>query len=64
MHTLLLKVYVFATTLLSSREAQNLVEYSLMIAVLAFGSVAGMHSLASGVTIAFDNVSTDLATVL
>jgi Flp pilus assembly pilin Flp len=64
MHTLLTRIYVFATTLLTDRSAQNLVEYSLIVATLAFGCVAGMHSLANGVSIAFNDVSNDLATIL
>jgi Flp pilus assembly pilin Flp len=64
MNTLLLKVYTVALTLLTDRKAQNLVEYSMIVATIAFACVAGMHSLASGVSVAFDNVSSDLATVL
>ncbi|HUB29907.1 MAG TPA: hypothetical protein VL967_09425 [Terracidiphilus sp.] len=64
MNTLLLRIYVFASTLLTDRRAQNLVEYSLIIATLAFGCVAGLHSLANGVSTAFNDVSNDLATVL
>ena len=45
-------------------DGQDLVEYSLVIALLAFGSVAGMQSLSSGLSDAFRTISTDLSTSL
>lgn len=45
-------------------DAQDLVEYSLVVSLLAFGCLAGMQSLASGISIAFHNVSSGLATSL
>jgi pilus assembly protein Flp/PilA len=43
--------------ILTDESAQDLVEYSLIIAVMAFGAVAGMQSLASGVNVAFNSLS-------
>lgn len=43
-------------------DAQDLVEYALLIALLAFGATAGFKSLANGLTQAFSNVGTYLAT--
>jgi len=39
---------------------QDLVEYALVIALIAFGATAGMRKVASGITTAFSNVSTQL----
>lgn len=64
MSTLLLKIYRATACLLADQDAQNLVEYALVVACLAFGTVAGMHSLASGVSVAFNNVSSDLASAI
>ena len=44
--------------------AQETVEYALIVALMAFGAVAGMQSLAGGVTAALNDVSTTLATSL
>ncbi|HEY6490442.1 MAG: Flp family type IVb pilin [Terracidiphilus sp.] len=64
MPTLLLKIYRATVCLLADQDAQNLVEYCLIVSCLAFASVAGMHSLASGVSVAFNNVSSDLASAI
>ena len=43
---------------------QDLVEYSLVVALLAFGCVAGMQSLSSGISTSFSTMSSDLSTSL
>ena len=45
-------------------EGQDLVEYSLVIALMAFGCVAGMQSLSSGISDSFRTISSDLSTSL
>jgi pilus assembly protein Flp/PilA len=47
-------------TLLFSQEGQDLVEYALVVALIAFGATAGMKSLATGLNVAFGNISTKL----
>jgi pilus assembly protein Flp/PilA len=47
--------------LLSCEEGQDLVEYALVVALIAFGAVAGMKVLASGLNNAFSTISTTLA---
>jgi len=44
----------------SREEGQDLVEYALVVALIAFGATAGMGALASGINTAFTNVSTQL----
>jgi pilus assembly protein Flp/PilA len=61
MHKLILKVHFKLHSLLAGEEGQDLVEYALIVALLAFGCVAGMQSLASGINIAFNSVSSDIA---
>jgi pilus assembly protein Flp/PilA len=46
----------------SSEEGQDLVEYALVVALIAFGATAGMGALATGINTAFTNVSTKLGT--
>lgn len=46
--------------LTDSEEGQDLVEYALVVALIAFGAIAGMNALAGGINSAFDTVSTML----
>lgn len=68
MNNLLLKLYVKYQELVSREEGQDLVEYALVVALIAFGATAGMGALASGINTAFSNVSTklgsDITTIL
>lgn len=60
MNHLLLKLHLKFRTLATREEGQDLVEYALVVALIAFGATAGMSALASGIVSAFDNVSTKL----
>jgi len=60
MNIMLLKVYVKLQDLASREEGQDLVEYALVVALIAFGATAGMSSLAQGLNTAFGNISTTL----
>jgi len=62
MNDMLLKLYVKFQDLKSREEGQDLVEYALVVALIAFGATAGMGALASGINKAFTNVSTQLGT--
>ena len=41
-------------------EGQDLVEYALVVALIAFGATATMHSLASNISLAFSNMGASL----
>jgi pilus assembly protein Flp/PilA len=45
-------------------EGQDLVEYALVVAIIAFGAVAAMKGLSSEINTAFKSVSSDLASSL
>ena len=62
MNNLLLKLYVKFQDLASREEGQDLVEYALVVALIAFGATAGMGALAKGINSAFNSISTTLAT--
>jgi pilus assembly protein Flp/PilA len=64
MNNLFLKTCIKFQDLASREEGQDLVEYALVVALIAFGAVAGMNSLASGINTAFNQVSGTLATVV
>jgi pilus assembly protein Flp/PilA len=48
--------------LITLNHGQDLVEYALVVALIAFGAVAGMKTLAKGINTAFGNISTQLST--
>lgn len=64
MNNLLLKLYLKFQELKNSEQGQDLIEYALVVALVAFGATAGMSNLASGINTAFSNVSTKLASYL
>jgi Flp pilus assembly pilin Flp len=49
-------------TFLSREEGQDLVEYSLVVSLMAFGSISSMGMVASGVNNAFSSVALVLTT--
>lgn len=61
MNNLLLKLYVKFQDLKDRQDGQDLVEYALVVALIAFGATAGMGKLASAINTAFSNVSTQSA---
>jgi pilus assembly protein Flp/PilA len=59
-NTILLKLYFKFQELTSREEGQDLVEYALVVALIAFGATAGMKALATGLDSAFGNISTKM----
>jgi pilus assembly protein Flp/PilA len=45
-------------------EAQDLVEYALVVALIAFGGVTAMKGLSTEIKTAFNSISSDLASSL
>ena len=62
MNNLLLKLYVKFQDLKDREEGQDLVEYALVVALIAFGATAGMSALAGGINSAFNTISDRLST--
>lgn len=60
MNTVFLKLLIKFQDFASREEGQDLVEYALVVALIAFGATAGMKALAGGLTKAFQGVSTTL----
>ncbi len=54
------KLYISCKNLIDREEGQDLVEYALVVALIAFGAVAGMSALAGGINSAFKDVSSKL----
>ena len=56
----LLRLWLKFRDLADSEEGQDMVEYALVVAMIAFGAVAGMGKLAASINHAFSNTSTKL----
>jgi pilus assembly protein Flp/PilA len=46
---------------LNREEGQDLIEYALIVALIAFAATVGMGSLASGINQAFANIGSKVA---
>jgi pilus assembly protein Flp/PilA len=62
MNTMLLKMYVKLQNLMDREEGQDLVEYALVVALIAFAAVASMKTLASNINSVFSNIAVTLGT--
>jgi len=60
MNSLLLNLYIKLQILMDREDGQDLVEYALAVALIAFAAVDGVRALAAGVGIAFSNISSML----
>jgi pilus assembly protein Flp/PilA len=47
---------------LKNEEGQDLIEYALVVALVALAATAGMSALATGINTAFTNIANKLAT--
>jgi len=61
MNSLMQKVYVKVQNLMDREEGQDLVEYALLITLVALGVVTGVNNVASAINTVFTNISTTLA---
>lgn len=64
MNKMLIRLYVMFQDLKNREDGQDLVEYALTVALIAFGAIAGMNTLATGLNNAFNTISTTLAATL
>jgi pilus assembly protein Flp/PilA len=60
MNDLMLKMYVNLKIAMANDEGQDLVEYALVVALIAFGAITGMSVLAKDINTAFTNIGTIL----
>jgi pilus assembly protein Flp/PilA len=61
---LIFGVYMKLQDLMKMEEGQDLVEYALVVALIAFGAVAAMKGLSTEINTAFNVISSDLKTSL
>jgi len=57
---MLTKLYYLLQTRLNEEEGQDLVEYALIIALIAVALVAGLGNLATAIAAAFTNIGGNL----
>jgi len=57
----ILRLYLKLQNLLRSDEGQDLVEYALLVALIALAAISGIRHVATAVTTVFSNVSGSLA---
>jgi pilus assembly protein Flp/PilA len=51
------KLFLYVRSLGECEQGQDLVEYALVVALIAFGAIAGMQFLATGLNNAFDSIA-------
>lgn len=60
MNTLFIRSLVYLQLLIEDEQGQDLVEYALVVALIAFGAINGMGFLAKGLNRAFSNIAVTL----
>jgi pilus assembly protein Flp/PilA len=50
--------------LLREEEGQDLIEYALVVALIAFAATAGMSTVATKINVAFSNIGNKLTTYI
>jgi pilus assembly protein Flp/PilA len=60
MNDLYIRTLVYLRQLIEDEQGQDLVEYALVVALIAFGAIAGMGYLAKGINHAFSGIATTL----
>jgi len=60
MKDILLKLYIKIQDLLHEEDGQDLVEYALIVALIALAATAGMNTLATAINNGFTTLGTTL----
>ena len=60
MKNTLLKLYIKFQNLLHEEDGQDLVEYALIVALIALAATAGMNTLATAINTGFTTLGTTL----
>jgi pilus assembly protein Flp/PilA len=61
---MMLNLFVRLQNLMTRDEGQDMVEYALVVAIIAFGATAAMSNLSSELNTAFKSISTKLSSSL
>jgi pilus assembly protein Flp/PilA len=61
MNNLFLTMYVKLQNLMNREEGQDLVEYALLLTLIALAAITGVSKVATAINTVFTNISTSLA---
>ncbi|MGD1063548.1 MAG: Flp family type IVb pilin [Terracidiphilus sp.] len=61
MNNMFLAMYVKMQNLMNREEGQDLVEYALLVCLIALAAITGVNKVATAVTTVFSNISASLA---
>jgi pilus assembly protein Flp/PilA len=61
MNNFLLSLYVKFQNLKTSEEGQDLVEYALLVSLVALAAIVGVNNVATAVNAVFSKISSSLA---
>jgi pilus assembly protein Flp/PilA len=61
MNSLMLSLYLKLQELTHREEGQDLVEYALLVCLIALAAITGVGKIAGAVTTVFSNISASLA---
>ncbi len=64
MRNLLLKLQVQALQFFKEESGQDLIEYALVVALIAFAAVVGMNTVATGINSAFSKIASKLSSAI
>jgi len=64
MNTMFLGLYVKFESLVSREEGQDLVEYALLVALIALGSVASMRGVAHSISTEFSVIESTFSSAV
>ena len=56
----LMRLYAFAQEFGKEEQGQDLIEYALVVALIAFAATAGMSTVANKINLAFSKIGTKL----
>ena len=59
-----LKMYCKAQVLLADEAGQDLIEYALVVALIAFAATTGMGTVASGINDSFSKILSKLSSAI
>lgn len=63
MKDLLLKLYVKAQ-ILREDQGQDLIEYALVVSLIAFAAIVGMNAVATQINVAFSKIGSKLVSAI
>ena len=64
MQKFLTEQYVRIQTLLADEKGQDLIEYALVVALIAFAAVAGMNTVATDINLAFSKIGSKMLSAI